>query len=161
MRYVKGDATAPQAPGVKLIVHSCNTLGGWGRGFVKALDKRFGRELGKAYRAWHKQRAHNDFELGAVQTLATRTNGVFVCNCIAQKGLGGKRRGNGEKTRPFSLDAFRSCLEKVRVVATEKNASVHMPRVGAGLGGGDWALTENVIVQELCDHDIEVWVYSL
>lgn len=33
--YLKGDATAPQAKGVKLIVHVCNDLGGWGKGFVR------------------------------------------------------------------------------------------------------------------------------
>lgn len=38
--YLKGDATAPQAKGVKLIVHVCNDLGGWGKGFVPALSRR-------------------------------------------------------------------------------------------------------------------------
>ncbi|MFJ9320094.1 macro domain-containing protein [Streptomyces globisporus] len=31
---VRGDATAPQGKGVKLILHVCNDLGGWGKGFV-------------------------------------------------------------------------------------------------------------------------------
>lgn len=28
--YVRGDATSPHGKGVKLIVHVCNDLGGWG-----------------------------------------------------------------------------------------------------------------------------------
>jgi len=39
--YLKGDATQPQAKGVKIIVHCCNDLGGWGKGFVLALRKRW------------------------------------------------------------------------------------------------------------------------
>jgi len=33
--YIKGDATAPQGKGVKVIAHLCNDLGGWGKGFVR------------------------------------------------------------------------------------------------------------------------------
>ncbi|MER7985968.1 hypothetical protein ABTY53_10250, partial [Streptomyces noursei] len=64
--YVKGDATAPQGKGVKMIVHVCNDLGGWGRGFVLALSRRW-PEPERAYRRWHRERARNDFGLGAVQ----------------------------------------------------------------------------------------------
>lgn len=35
--YLRGDATAPHGKGVKLIVHVCNDLGGWGKGFDTAL----------------------------------------------------------------------------------------------------------------------------
>ena len=31
--YLQGDATQPQASGIKIIVHVCNDLGGWGKGF--------------------------------------------------------------------------------------------------------------------------------
>lgn len=39
--YLRGDATAPHGKGVKLIVHVCNDLGGWGKGFVLALSRRW------------------------------------------------------------------------------------------------------------------------
>ena len=41
IRYVIGDATAPEGEGPKVIVHVCNDIGGWGRGFVVALSKRW------------------------------------------------------------------------------------------------------------------------
>ncbi len=40
IRYIKGDATQPQAGGNKVIAHVCNDLGGWGKGFVMAISKR-------------------------------------------------------------------------------------------------------------------------
>ena len=41
IRYVTGDATRPEGEGPKIIVHICNDIGAWGRGFVLALSKRF------------------------------------------------------------------------------------------------------------------------
>lgn len=49
IRYVEGDATAPITEGNKVIVHICNDIGKWGKGFVVAVSKRWpGPE--KAYR---------------------------------------------------------------------------------------------------------------
>lgn len=64
--YVRGDATAPQGKGVKIIAHVCNDLGGWGKGFVVAASRRWS-EPEAAYRRRHRERAANDFGLGAVQ----------------------------------------------------------------------------------------------
>lgn len=33
LRFVRGDATSPQAAGPKVIAHVCNDRGGWGKGF--------------------------------------------------------------------------------------------------------------------------------
>lgn len=64
--YVRGAATSPHGKGVKLIVHVCNDPGGWGKEFVLALSRRW-PEPEAAYRPWHRERAGNDFGLGAVQ----------------------------------------------------------------------------------------------
>lgn len=39
--YLKGDATKPIGDGLKIITHVCNNRGGWGKGFVKALSKKW------------------------------------------------------------------------------------------------------------------------
>lgn len=62
--YLKGDATSPQAKGVKIICHICNDAGGWGKGFVLALSERWD-EPEAAYRAWYA--ARDGFTLGAVR----------------------------------------------------------------------------------------------
>ena len=62
--YLKGDATNPAAVGNKIIVHVCNDIGGWGKGFVMAISKRW-KEPEKKYREWFK--AKIDFSLGEVQ----------------------------------------------------------------------------------------------
>ncbi|MFD9821428.1 CsbD family protein [Streptomyces violascens] len=62
----RGDATSPQGKGVKLIAHVCNDLGGWGKGFVVSISRRW-PEPEASYRRWHRERSGNDFGMGAVQ----------------------------------------------------------------------------------------------
>jgi len=40
INYRHGDATAPKADGPVVIVHVCNDVGKWGKGFVLAVSKR-------------------------------------------------------------------------------------------------------------------------
>jgi len=68
IKYLRGDATQPQAKGNKVIAHVCNDIGGWGKGFVLAVSKRW-PEPEAEYRAWHRARAQNSFALGAVQVV--------------------------------------------------------------------------------------------
>src|SRR5258707_4996004 len=66
IKFIKGDATCPQAKGTKIVCHICNDIGGWGKGFVLAISKRW-EEPEAAYRAWYADRSSNDFGLGGVQ----------------------------------------------------------------------------------------------
>lgn len=55
--YITGDATSPAAKGNRIIVHICNDIGGWGKGFVMAISKRW-PEPEKMYREWYKSKSH-------------------------------------------------------------------------------------------------------
>lgn len=151
--YVKGDATQPQAKGVKIIAHVCNDLGGWGKGFVLAISKRWS-EPEEAYRDWHRNRAKNDFELGAVQFVQVGDY-VWIANMIGQRGM-----KTGSQGPPVRYEAIRSCLAQVANTAIELSASVHMPRIGCGLAGGSWDKVEPLIVATLCEAGVPVYVYD-
>jgi O-acetyl-ADP-ribose deacetylase (regulator of RNase III) len=101
---VKGDATAPQAEGNKIIVHVCNDLGGWGKGFVVAISRRW-PEPERQYRQWHRGRASHDFGLGAVQLVAVQPD-LWVANMVAQHGCGREGRDLRSATTP-SNDVLR------------------------------------------------------
>lgn len=152
--YLKGDATAPQAEGAKLIVHVCNDLGGWGKGFVLALSRRW-PEPEAAYRRWHRERAENDFGLGAVQFVQVGPF-VWVANLVGQRGM---RRGSGGV--PVRYEAIDAGLETVALRAVELGASVHMPRIGCGLAGGTWSRVEPLIERRLVSRDVPVTVYDV
>ncbi len=152
IEYFRGDATQPQAKGHRIIAHVCNDLGGWGKGFVLAVSKRW---PGPAYRAWHKDRSKNDFGLGEIQVVPVQPY-IWVANMVAQRGM--KTGSNGPTIR---YEALRACLKKLAVEAQELGASVHRPRVGCGLAGGRWEEVEPIILDELVSQGVEVTVYEL
>ncbi|MEW2389250.1 macro domain-containing protein [Streptomyces venezuelae] len=151
--YVRGDATAPFGKGPKLIAHVCNDLGGWGKGFVLALSRRW-PEPEKAYRAWHRQRAQNDFGLGAVQFVEVG-RGLWVANMVGQRGM-----RTGSKGVPVRYEAIDKALAALADKAEELGASVHMPRIGCGLAGGKWSRVEPLIAERLGARGIAVTVYD-
>jgi O-acetyl-ADP-ribose deacetylase (regulator of RNase III) len=153
LRIVRGDATSPQAKGPKLIAHVCNDLGGWGKGFVLAVSRRW-PEPERDYRRWHRERASNDFGLGAVQVVQVRPD-TWVANMIGQHGM---RRGSAGP--PIRYDAVERCLATLAEHATEVEASVHMPRIGCGLAGGTWTRIGPLVEAALCARDIPVTVYD-
>lgn len=83
--YLKGDATVLQVEGNKIIAHICNDIGGWGKGFVLAISKKWSAPE-KNYRAWYKDGSQNDFVLGSSQIIQV-TKDTFVANMIGQQGL--------------------------------------------------------------------------
>lgn len=151
--YVRGDATVPSVKGVKVIAHVCNDVGGWGKGFVLALSRRW-PEPEAAYRAWHRERASNDFALGALQTVRVERD-VWVANMIGQRGV-----RTGSKGVPVRYDAIDAALARLADRALELGASVHMPRIGCGLAGGKWSRVEPLVGERLVAQGVAVTVYD-
>lgn len=156
INYLVGDATDPQVPGNKVIVHVCNDEGGWGRGFVLSLSKKW-PEPEAAYRRWFKEKDSEDlewppFELGSVVFVPTSPE-TYVGNMIAQHGT----RWTHEA--PIRYGALEECLRDVEMWARDHDhASVHMPRIGCGLAGGEWSEVEAIINRVFID--TEVYVYD-
>lgn len=153
IKYIKGDATSPQASGIKIIAHICNDIGGWGKGFVVAISKRWA-EPEKAYRLWHRERASNNFRLGSIQVIQAEKY-IHVANMIGQRGI-----KTGSKGVPIRYEAVEECLEKLSKEALKLEASVHMPRIGCGLAGGKWDRIEPLIQKALIEKGISVTVYD-
>lgn len=150
-----GDATAPVGDGAKIIAHVCNDIGGWGAGFVVALSKRW-KQPEREFRAWHRGGESAGFRLGAAQLVEVGP-GLFVANIIGQRDIKRGRDGSA----PVRYEAMREGLAKVRAFALERGASVHMPRIGCGLAGGDWTVVEAMVRDELVAHGVDVTVYDL
>lgn len=166
IKYIKGDATSPQAAGPKLIIHIVNTLGAWGRGFVMSLSKRW-PEPEQYYRRWHHDRraallpkrldgrleVTGDFALGESQLVQVKPD-TFVLNMVAQEGLRG-----GSKGPPIRYPALAMCLRHANRYANDLGATVHGPRFGSGLAGGDWekvaALVERLVTRPTTIYDFD------
>lgn len=151
LNYLKGDATQPAGTGPRVVPHICNDVGGWGAGFVVALSRRW-KEPEQAYR---RLIGRPGLYLGAVQTVEVEPK-LWVANMVAQHGIG--RRPDGSP--PIRYGALRNCLAKVALFAQQHNASIHAPKFGAGLAGGDWDIIEQIIREELVALGLNVTVYE-
>ena len=138
IEYVRGDATAPQGKGVKLIAHVCNDLGGWGKGFVLAISRRW-PEPEAAYRRWHRERAGNDFGLGAVQYVQVAPY-LWVANMVGQRGM-----RTGSKGVPVRYEAIDTALG---VAGREGRASWRRPSICRGSAAG-WRAASGPAIEPL------------
>lgn len=155
VHYVAGDASKAQyGKGDKIIAHVCNDQGRWGKGFVMAITDEWGKGPGKMYRKWHKAGGKAKFGLGRAQ-LVKLTDKLSVANIIGQNGI-----KTGSKGPPVRYDAIEEGFDAVCWHAHAIEASVHMPRFGAGLAGGDWAKIEGIIQRMVNKHGIDVYVYD-
>lgn len=161
LHYLIGDASKPEHVDERpvIIAHVCNDQGGWGSGFVVALSKRDVRPE----QMYRRSRAGSLTPLGEVYVSLYDPSGrggeldIFVANMVAQHGYKSK-----DNPVPLSYRALWECLLMVGEEAADMDATVHMPRIGCGLGGGEWAKVERIVRRALAEiHGRDVYVYDL
>jgi O-acetyl-ADP-ribose deacetylase (regulator of RNase III) len=162
LKYMTGDATVPESGGHRLIIQINNDLGVIGAGFSGALNRRWPK-VGEEYKRW--ARSQQNFKGGEIQTVAVQSD-TTVVNMIAQHGIlsktpDGALAMTGPNDPPIRYEQLEKCLEKVAALAKFNGSSVHAPRIGAGLAGGDWAKIEAIIIDKLVNKGINVTIYDL
>lgn len=151
VRYVKGDATEPVGEGPKILCHVCNDVGGWGIGFVLAVSRRWA-EPEAAYATAHTR---GEIALGDVEFVKVEPD-LWVANMVAQHDVVASPDGP-----PIRYAALELCLASVADRARRLHASIHMPRIGCGLAGGEWARVEPLLRRHLIEAALEVVVYDI
>jgi O-acetyl-ADP-ribose deacetylase (regulator of RNase III) len=126
------------------ILHSCNDRGVMGSGIAKALRDEY-PEVFTEYRVIFEK---NGLALGDVIVVPTPDQKI-VYNLIGQRGFG--RDGKVY----VDYDAIRTGLQKVNEMGFDP---VAMPKIGAGLGGGDWKIIEAIIEEEFTNRQPIVYV---
>lgn len=152
--YVKGDATLPNGEDNRIIIHIVNNIGKFGSGFALAVLNKWPK-VKECYHKWYEGKYLVPFTLGEVQVVKIEPN-LWVANMIAQNGVIGPNNPT-----PINYKALSHCLMGVRTFAEKHNATVHCPRIGAGLAGGKWPEIENIIWYQLSNFGISVTVYDL
>lgn len=157
IKYIVGDATLPimRENEKSVIVHCCNTLGAWGAGFVIPLAKRYPLTKDSYKKYIHSGNVH----LGDVDEVKV-TDNIYVENLMGQSFLYPKP--NGEI--PCNYQAIEKGFEKIITFFKDRNEaySIHMPRIGCGLAGGEWSIIEKIIKQTFIDKaNANVYVYDL
>ena len=143
--YKKGDLLASDE---KRIAHGCNCSGGFGSGFAKAVADRYPNvREGYLYR-------HNSvtWRLGHVQIIGVGDgSGREIANCATQQWYGRPDEG------PYvSYPAIR---QVIRDLVDSWPDGFAIPKIGAGLAGGNWDIISKIIEEE--SGNVEVRVYIL
>jgi len=90
INYLKGDATSPNETGNKIIVHICNDIGAWGKGFVLAISKKW-KTPETEFKNWFKSK--DNFHLGEVQFIQVEKD-IWIANLIGQHQIYKDKFGN-------------------------------------------------------------------
>lgn len=149
IHYVQGDATQPIGEGNKIIAHVVNSIGKWGKGFTKSIDQRW------PLAATNYKTVALSIPLRCGMSISIRlAQDIFMVHMVAQLGVRSARN-----PVPLLYPALEECLRELAKTARDTEASVHMPRIGCGLAGGQWELVEPLIQKHL--PDITVYIYDL
>lgn len=151
--YLKGDATQPRGNGYRIIAHIVNDRAStWGAGFAKCVREKW-PSVQEEFKNW----AHNDkqkFSLGHIHFNEIEES-LGIVHMISQHGYGPSR------TPGIRYMALKVCLDQLAVIAMEKTASIHMPRIGCGEARGRWDIIKELIEETLCAKGIQVIIYDL
>ncbi len=153
MTLLYGNALEPRGKGPRVITQIVNDKSRtWGAGFSRAARDRY-PEAHDEFERWARANREN-LALGRIH-LAAVGNELYLISMVAQHGYGPSPRPR------IRYAALRDCLQRVREVALQKRASVHMPRIGTGYAGGNWSYVAELIDECLVREQIPVTVYSL
>lgn len=143
--YRQGNLLATESA---IIVHGCNARGAFNSGIARVIRE----QLPFAYEAYAAVFHQRKLQLGEViwaVSIVTDLPPKIVGNAITQADFG------NEPKRYVDYDAVRSAMQAVdlfvqqtTIEAIPRPITVAMPRIGSGLGGGDWATIAQIIEQE-------------
>jgi O-acetyl-ADP-ribose deacetylase (regulator of RNase III) len=141
IEYVKGDLLQTE---LDYIVHGCNAQGVMVSGVAKLI-----REKHPA--AYREYRRVYETEGGLVlgEVIWAESNGKWIGNAITQEFYGTDRRH-------ADYDAITRAMWEINKFCP---GPVAMPKIGAGLAGGDWNVIEAIIENEL--KTTQAFVYVL
>ena len=154
LKFVRGDALEPRGIGPRIVIHIVNdkTPNWGGGGFAQAVKKRWPATQADFK---HMTTSNRCFLALGNARICSLPDGMSVASVVAQKGY-------GESVRPrIRYTALRRGLETVAEAAAQKGATVHMPRIGTGQGGGSWSVIEDIVQDVFGEKGVSVTVYDL
>ena len=145
MNYIYGDIIKLTKDGTfDVVVHGCNCFCNMGKGLAKNIKEAFP----DAYIADCKTRPGDSQKLGnfTCAHVSTKKRNVLVVNAYTQYRFGNKKRLYTD------YEAMRRVFARISEVF--KGKYIAYPKIGAGLGGGDWDIISTIIENTLigCEH---------
>jgi O-acetyl-ADP-ribose deacetylase (regulator of RNase III) len=131
INYIKGDLLSVTSG---IIMHGCNAQGVMGSGVALAVRQRYP----KAYEKYKQEIQLGFLGLGDLH-LVEVTDNLFIANAITQEFYG------RDKKVYVSYEAINSTFSTLFELANRLKVNISIPKIGVGLGGGDWDMILEVI----------------
>lgn len=156
MKTIQGDLIKLAKEGYfDVIVHGCNCRNIMGAGIAKLIKE----EFPEAWQADCDADYYNNNYLGNISFAKSKQYDLIIFNAYVQYDTGGY-------TEPFTLDSeanrvvsIKRAFEKINVF-TNIERRIGIPKIGAGLAGGDWSRIEPVIEEVMKNRDVTVVEYK-
>lgn len=149
LSYVQGDLFE-ESPRPAVLAHACNCLGSWGSGVAAGFKQKFPNAFVEYKRYCDKYAEDPSELLGTCQLIETqdsKTGQVVYIACLFTSVRFGARVDGPEKivtqTR-LAMQDLRKQLSKLSG-PIDANATIHMPKINAGLFRVPWRDTEKVL----------------
>jgi O-acetyl-ADP-ribose deacetylase (regulator of RNase III) len=139
-----------------VITHGCNCLCNMGAGIAPQMAKAFGADK---FTMEHEDYRGDINKLGSIDYKKIAIGhglGLAVVNSYTQFSYG-KNHADGV-SKPLDYDALTLCMRKINHIFKGKH--IGLPKIGAGLAGGDWNRIKNIIQTELKDMKVSVVIYK-
>ena len=130
MSYLKGNLIHVNEG---IIVHGCNAQGVMGAGVALTIKKKYP----ECYKTYEEHVFNNQDLLGTIAWHRVNEK-LLIANAITQEFV-------GTHQRQVDYEAVAKCFEQVYAVAIKEGCQVFFPKIGAGLGGGNWNVLSTII----------------
>lgn len=154
LKYKVGDLiAAAKSREVDVIAHGCNCFCTMGNGIAPLIKGAFPK-------AWA---ADLETVKGDKSKLGTFSYGiqesVIIGNLYTQYGFWGRNKG----LRDLDYNAMYDSMASFKTLILQHfggNVRIGLPKIGAGLAGGDWKVIEAIILSTLGSFDVTVYVLN-
>lgn len=143
MKYIIGDAFK-NVKDFDYILQGCNCFNAMGGGFAYMVSKLYPAAV----------EADNMTIRGDKSKLGTYTIGGPIINGYCQYTPGGPESDTTQKRYEWIQSLF------ININRDFKGKSIAIPRIGAGIAGGDWHIISHIISQHCPDVNITVFLWD-
>jgi O-acetyl-ADP-ribose deacetylase (regulator of RNase III) len=150
MRYRDGNLITLAKEGhFNIITHGCNCFCTMGSGIAPQIAEAFP----EAYDADQKTAKGDIRKLGGfTEADCFDERGEFVVTVINSY----TQFGYDASTKPLDYEALALAMRKINYI--NKGNIIGLPRIGAGLAGGDWNRISEIIMNEL--NQMDIWIVN-
>lgn len=159
IRYKVGNLiTAAKAGEVNVIAHGCNCMNTMKSGIAPKIAEAFP----EAWTADQMTVRGDKAKLGTL-SCAFSKNGLLVYNLYSQYTFTGRKEGKMDLDYRALRSALSAMAESLHAKCRILDMSTHdlkigLPKIGAGLAGGDWGIISRMIEGRLRDFDVTIYV---